>query len=433
MNPDNPVTQRLEKLQAQWQEFVDEPAAKVFRWMFLAEELPVYHGFADAENEDAGCTNDVFLEFRDSFANDTVHGFRLAANLQKVFQEAEQPEATGDGFPGPWVCPPRTAQDLATPYFLKCLKSFCDHYKDFLENVALVMLPESVSKMPLYVEWIAAFAQAPLPPQVRLLLLDDPSMPVYGTLAQKVPPGLVHTESANLEMGDALEELADEGDDAGAAFRRHYVAMTNQVGKKDMPKAEEHAKGALAITQADDIPHLEPSIYMTLAAGYQALGKFETALERYRSSKASADRSIAHKDPGAHKLKVQSIFGECGALIFLKRFDEAGPLYQEAAAVSLVAEDKPMALEAHRMAAFCYAKDSAWDDAWREGNAAITVAEGLERGELPKTGARFAARDLHKLSRKWRFSGEQRDEVDTRLERLLGPDWQLELEKELEP
>ena len=429
MNADNAITQRLEILQDQYAEFVTTPGAIVFRWLFQPDEEPMLQAFVDTENEDHGCTNDIFLRLRDGFANAEVHGFRLAKSLEQIFEHA--PEAV-ENEPPPlpaWKCPARTAEDKANPYFLKALKSFCEHFQEQLEHAVLVLTPVSISVPRIYVEWLAQLAQTQLPPQVRILLADHPSHPAYAELDQ-LAAGKVFVKSANLDMEGAIAEISEEDESPRGLYRKHYALMTIAVGKSDLAKGESHGKEALGVTASEDLPQLEPAIHLTLAAGYLGLKRHQEALDKYCLSEASSRKAVEKKEPEGPKLVVQSLLGKGGALVFLKRWEEAAKAYQEAANLAQ-ADDLPTSLEAHRMAAFCWAQDSRWDDAHREGVAAVSIAEGMPKEDLPRTGLRFAARDLHKLLRKWRYSSEERDAMDKRLEALLGPDWQEDLKKEL--
>ncbi|HOX53712.1 MAG TPA: hypothetical protein PKY05_19695, partial [Fibrobacteria bacterium] len=348
MNADNPITQRLEILQDQYAEFCTTPGAVVFRWLFERDEEPMLQAFVDTENEDRGCTNDLFLRLHDGFANAEVHGFRLAKSLEQLFERPPETKEGDPPAPSAWKCPVRTAEDKANPYFLKCLKSFCDHFQEDLELAVLILSPSSISVFKVYVDWLAQLAKSPLPPQIRILLADHPSHPAYAEL-DTLAPGKVFVKSANLDMEGAIAEIAEEDESPRGLYRKHYALMTLAVGKSDLAKGEIHGKEALGVTASEDLPQLEPAIHLTLAAGYLGLKHHQEALDKYCLSEASSRKAIEKKEPEGPKLLVQSLLGKGGALVFLKRWEDAAQAYQEAAGLA-TPDDLPTALEAHRMA-----------------------------------------------------------------------------------
>ena len=434
MNSDNPIAERLEILQTQWDDFATAPGARVFRWLFLPDEQDMLQAFVDSENADAGVTNDVFVRLCDPFANAMVHGTALAASFDAVFRDAAQPEGDPGSFPPPWHGPAPSASEAGDPYLLRCLQSFCDHYQGHMGLLVLILTPASISVPKVYHRWLADLAQANLPAQVRLLVPDHPSVPVHAALDSLAPPGTVVVKSANLDMPGAIRDIAEgscDEDDPASVFRKHYALMTTEVGAGNMTGAKVQADQALAITAAEDLPQLEPAIHLTMAAGHLGAKDYPTALERYRASQASSRRAMTKDDPGGAKLLVQSLFGECSVFLLVKDYASATPGYREAASVATVDKDPRTALEAHRMAAWCLSREGRWDDAHQEGVRALELGESLPPSELAQTGMRFAARDLCKVVRKWRFDSAVRDGIEARLATLLGPDWEAELDAEL--
>ena len=77
----------------------------------------------------------------------------------------------------------------------------------------------------------------------------------------------------------------------------------------------------------------------------------------YQASRPVPERALAAAHPAGHKLILQTWFGQAGAHLAAGQIDAAADCYRHAAATAEADRNLILTLEAHRMEAFCRARD----------------------------------------------------------------------------
>jgi hypothetical protein len=110
----NPTERRLDILYEQWDAFVQNPRARLLRWVIEGDEQPMIEAFLTVESdEDIGHTPDLFIRFSSAFSKPADHGFILLRELIGQYAAA-QDALREDGLSVHWQPPPirKTCRDI---------------------------------------------------------------------------------------------------------------------------------------------------------------------------------------------------------------------------------------------------------------------------------------------------------------------------------
>lgn len=421
---ENAITIRLEKLAGQWEEFCAQPAP-LLRWLFQPDEQGMLQAFVDNEMGEGATTEDAWVPLYSGFDSEYTHGYTLAQELGQLFASVEPEEDEK-----PWQCPAALRDENDCAYLVRCCRSFFEHHQEGFDHAGFLLNPQRIGNIKAYQRWLLRLLQEPHTPEVRFVVPDNARQPGYDALALQATPHKLASTYARLDMSGALAELTAPPDNPapGDLFRQHYVATQDAVGKGDMAGAQKSADAGFAITREQNWPQLAAPLSMLLAAGFIGQKQPGQAISRYRDAQTSADQATAQNDPAGPKLKMHSLLGECSVHVQEKDYETAAPLYAQAATIATQEKDQPMALDCHRMAAFCFSKEPRWEDAWRHGHGALAIAEEMGPEKIVNTAFPYAAKDLLKASKK-AGPDEESETLPPRIEALLGPDWEEKMKE----
>ncbi len=65
--PSNPIQKRLEKLEGQWTAFIEQPEARILRWIVDDDSLQMIQLVIDLQSEPVSEIPDLFVEFKTDF------------------------------------------------------------------------------------------------------------------------------------------------------------------------------------------------------------------------------------------------------------------------------------------------------------------------------------------------------------------------------
>lgn len=421
---ENAITLRLEKLANQWDDFCAQPAP-LLRWLFLPDEQSLFQTFVEIESGEGAQAEDAWVALHTRFENEYTHGYTLARELARFMDTAELEEGEKR-----WVCPEAQREENDCTYLVRCCRSFYEFHQDGFDHFGVILSPSGCANVKNYQRWMLRLVQEPVIAEVRFIAPDNARQPSYDALALQATPQKVVSIYAHLDIPGALAELSAPPDnpEPGDLFRQHFVATQSAVGKSDMVAAEQSADQGFAIAKEQNWPQLEAPLYMLLAAGFIGLKQSDAALEKYKLAQTSADKATEQNDPAGPKLKMHALLGECSVHVQERDYETAAPLYAQAALIASEQKDEPMALECHRMAAFCFSKESQWENAWMHGHKSLEIAEALGPEKVVNTAFPYAAKDLLRASKK-NGPDDERETLPPRIEALLGPDWEEKMKE----
>ena len=154
------------------------------------------------------------------------------------------------------------------------------------------------------------------------------------------------------------------------------------------------AQDALAFAQKQNWKDQEVVVYMLFAGALLKEKSFKQAINEYRTARKTA--KLAKKDghPAASDLILQTWFGEAGAHLAAGNFNWAAECYDQAAVIAQEVPNMILAIEAFRMAAFCYIRIPKAETAIERGMLAMQLGEKLKPKARTMTTLPLAAMDV---------------------------------------
>lgn len=411
----NPIMKRLELLYEQWDEFMDDEAARALRWVVRADEFRGVEAWLEAEgDEQAGELPVIFLRSEQAFEDPLAYAEALRQELCKGIEFAR-----ADGELGDFYMPQPRGQAIVD---LLELAAALAAYEDELPTVAaLVLTPSEVRDAQAWQAWLRAAARA-CPESVRLVVFDWAGAESLADLVASEPE-LVHTEQADLDLsGAALEVSAQAGrlDQPDGQFRHAYAQMLDAIGKGDMVAAQQHAVPAMEVAGQQGWGHLQLAVAFGLGSGFLQAKDPQRAIELYYQAE---QRALMGQQSGAAwalplQLKARLAMGAAG--VMAQAWPQATVLYLKTVPVAQACEDPLSELDCLRMASYCRANQGETVEAWTLGLAALELGEGMDADTRANSTMAYVGVGLERLAPQL---GVEWAPVEQRLIAALGPDW----------
>ncbi len=419
----NPVEQRIDRVRELWNEFVDDDEPRLLRFKGDAETLRLVEAFIALEGEEAGECPDLFLRFEEPFEQQERYGFQLRAALEMRI-DATKEEIAGEDFDAGWVCPEPRPGALDVDLFAASCTSLREHYADLMEHLAIALTPEVISDPKQWPVWLQRLLRSELPPEVRLLVLDDAADPLLDRLAE-VEPLRMRTVEPQLETQRLPLELARKirSTHPGHSFRLQYLAIDPAIASGNLGAARRAGEAALAVAVREQWLPMQVAAHMALSTAYTAFGKAKEARDGYRLARQAAIAAEEKGEPAGPKLVLQSRLAEASVLVGEEEYAEAAVLYEESAPSAEAQEDSMMLLECWRMASFCHESLEHDRRAWHCGWRALEAGEKLEEEERANSTLPYAGQGLLRLTERRLYRGQAR-KVRRRMVELMGEDWE---------
>lgn len=430
MNKQNAIQQEIEKLEQQWQDFIDTDLP-ILHWYFSPDSIQLAQTFIKIKEQLDEKNPELFIRLHSEFNNTDDFGGDLAIEMNQAIEagiadamqlEKEENISAEPGFQ--WQAPDLRLCQTGFHRFFRSCKNAVDTFGDFVHNITLVVTPTAVAKPEEYLDWWAQCcsinARFKWPANLRLIVLDTDPDSKLAQLARDNPQH-IHSINATANLPQAIQALLKGADDGSTAarFRQCNVDLQAAVGKQDRPAIETYSAAAIAIAKQENWLDLWAVVLLTRAAGYLTMQLFEPALSDYREAQTIAQQGVQAQVPGCDKLHVQARVCEGTCLFSANRFNEAAPAYDQAAQIAEQQDDFFMSLEAWRMASFCMERAKNNPQAWEFGKKALTIGRKMAREQRIQSTMPFLGQALLRISP----SAQVRDQVKITFGELLGEDW----------
>src|SRR5687767_12558814 len=116
----NPITERLERLYDQYIEFIEDPKARLLRWVIEPDEARMIETFLAVENSEGGELPDLFIRLLVPFDRPPLYALELRGALLDQYRESRSEIDLGD-----WS-PPSASSDTLLSLVETC-KSLLEH------------------------------------------------------------------------------------------------------------------------------------------------------------------------------------------------------------------------------------------------------------------------------------------------------------------
>ena len=422
----NPFEKELEKLDEQWEAFIDSELP-IFHWMFTPEDSQLGLTFIKVKEQLDEKNPHLFIHLNSEFDSAENFGHQLAIEMNQLIEEGltdEDEDASEDDNPLQWCKPDLNACRSGFQALFRSCNAVIQAFGDYVHSVTLAITPTAIADTRTYVEWWGQccdiHTEFTWPKLLRLIVLDTHTESALTHLARKRAQH-IHSAIAPVNMRDAMQAVLKAADDGspGAKLRQHMTDLQEAAGKQNRDALETHAVAALTVAQHQRWLDMWIAILLTRAAGYLNMQLFEEALQDYRAAQPIAQQGEEESIAGCGQLFVQAQVCEATCLFNMDRFEEAATVYDRAAQAAEQREDLFLGLDSWRMASFCMERKKDNTQAWRYAKNSLDVSRKMDAQQRSQSTLPFLGQAMIRLSP----TNEVRDQVKLTFNELLNEHW----------
>ena len=418
----NAIEQEVEKVETQWEEFV-ETGIPILRWLLTPGSNQLVSTFILTQENCDDSVADFFVPLYSPLKNAGDFGFNLVDELEQKMQEAAKSIDDEGQLSVDWPALDRTSNALET--LTLAAGSILDAFGEGFEYLVLVLRPSKVSSGRDWRSWCEGLAQIAInpnywPKNLRIVLLDDENYPVLDTVSEDNPQAIA-TRIPPVDLKGAMNAIFDEADDGspGAAYRKQMVALHHAAEENDIPLVESSTESAMKIAGAHQWYGLWVSALFVRAGVYVANERVEDGIYDYQTAQRYAKMGYEQGEEGCGKHQIFALLSEASAWIALKKWADATGVYQRSAALSEELEEHFFHMDSWRMVSFCQEQQNLRGEAWKSGQKALQAAESLEPDQREASTLPYVGESQTRLAP----SEQDRRTVEQKMVEFLGEDW----------
>ncbi len=421
----NVITQRLDILNARYEEFRENPDAKICLWLIQRDELPMLDAFFNVENTEHGNFPDLFLRFESAFEKAEQYQQVLSNELQDFLRQ-EKETLENDGMDSSFLANPAFRQTA----FLPALSLFANAVPDLQEGSVVAWLaPEYVVDYTAWEDWLVESLERGFSPKVRLMLACTAAEHSFARLRATFPKAFV-TIVPKLDMPAAMRQLAASGNrsDPGTQYRIHFVEMGQAATSGNFEKMQSEGLKAVNIAQQQTgWEHLEVAAYVSMGnAMLREKSRLSESLQFFDKACLSAKRAVQSGNPVGQIVLCQALFAKGVAYLNTKDFSQAAQVYESIVPVAEEVKNGTFQkMEAWRMAGYCHEQGRQSQHAWDCNLAALGVAEALDEQIRVNSTLPYIGQALIRLSETL-GKHQQLPQIRQKMETWVGPNWEAQ-------
>jgi tetratricopeptide (TPR) repeat protein len=390
----NAVERRLVELRLRWEAFAENPVPRLLVWTAPDAAMRLVRCFFAAQKSESEYTaRALFVVLDAPFEHAIQYSQALKEALAGQYA-ASREDLAREGLGSAWNADAAAFPDSAYG-FTQMLRSFGGTYHRSIGHLVAVLMPASVSSDARFTAWLGRALDADLPERLRLLVVDSLGTPRLSDL-RPVDPAQVWRETLALDATAVATETFAQERTVGPAgvFRNMLMALVALVEKGSLTQVQLKGADALAYVRKQGWKDQEVVVTMLVAGAMLKDQRFDHAIGAYREARATAGLAQQDGHPAASAMVLQTWFGEAGVELAAGRTREATTAYEQAAVVAQADRNAVLAIEAHRMAAFCRANLGEREAAIDRIGSAFKIGERLRPAVRIMTTLPIAANDL---------------------------------------
>jgi tetratricopeptide (TPR) repeat protein len=424
----NPVSQRIDLMRAQWEKAIAVPGTQVIRWFIKPDEWRMTDAFFEIESSAHGELPDIFFRMESPFENEKVYNKHLHEDWLERFNSDKETfallEASGVGInyiPG---------TDHTLSFFAELQKLATAISTPELErNIIVYLSPSSVNEVKVYVQWIEQAIKNSLPPQVKIMLVDDEEHKRYTRLSDNYPRQ-VKSIMPDLGMSKVMRQMATSGNPAApdVQFRKCVFEMADAVAKKDADLVESLGKKAVDIATKAGWKHLVATAYMITAGYLLSLKKYKRSESLYNEAINVSRSAYTDGDVACGILLIQCYSLQGASMQLQGEKSMAMQSYIQMAKQAEEMNDPLNAMEGWRLAAFAAEKSGKPKDSFDYYIHALEKGKQLDEKVRSYSGFLLVGEGAIEMAQ---LSGNNHrvPEIKEQMVTLVGPEWEKQLEK----
>ncbi len=460
MNAGNAVTRRLDHLQSHWDEFREQPDARICRWVVKQDAYDLVDAFYQVNADESSDSPDIFLRFESIFTDAQSFGQALSAELSDMV-EADREDLANEGIDIPWSSDHKINATNTAVGFLRNFFHFTSSL-DFDDDTLMVafIAPLTIQDRKQWQKWWADVVTLELPPQIRLMICEVFEDRQLDKIAEKNASKIATIKpqlDAPAVMRELMNEYGDQNDNC-THFRKAYFELTQSIGGQDREGIRKYAAKALDLARQIGLPHLEVTVLCTAGSGLVATGQLENGMKTYdearKIAKAAEPLPIIKEMPelkmdlpGGNifvQLGVQVLFFKGAGLVGAGLYERALEAYTQAdeELKRILSEKKTeeptdwsnggiplfQRLEALRMSGYCMEHCGKKQQSVAKYEEAVDISEKLDTDTRKSSTLAFTGRSLLSI---YKDQGKKQtfNSMQETLDRLLGKGWEETLPK----
>lgn len=301
----NPVSQRIDLMRTQWEKAIAAPGTQVLRWFVKPDEWRMVDAFFEIEASSQGELPDIFFKIETPFQDERYYLRQLHEDWKErydsdkeTFELLKQSGVAINYEPG---------DDHTLSFFDEIQKlAVAISTPELQRNIVLFLVPSSVSEVKLYLSWLEHYIKNGLPPQVKLMIVDDEENKRYTRFSDNYPRQ-VKTIVPDLNMSKVMRQMATSGNPAApdVQFRKCVFEMADATAKKDADLVESLGKKAVDIATKAGWKHLIATASMITAGYLLSLKKYKRSEALYNEAITTCRNAYADGDTACGILLVQ--------------------------------------------------------------------------------------------------------------------------------
>lgn len=377
----NPVTQRIARLTACWQDAVrDYPEARIFCWMgTVSVEYKMVQAFVAWHISDESDLNDLFLCFKHPFTAATAPGYgrQLISDTEKYIQAwNEDPDLVSQTGYIHWQARQVSISGNNTDarYFAENLATLATQLqvKSGEERLVAALFPQTTEDMTGWAAWLEQVLLAGLPDTVQLMVYDGHQYNALLPLAQKYPR-LFRRLQPDMDMFGAMSQIldnikagrSDETDKQAVTLQQRLLQLTEAIGQDKAAQVHTYASQAIALCRTHGWPQYEALVHFFVHGWHAANNRLSKALEAIDAAIAKSDEAIEQNYVDNDQTRYHYRIARGNLFFMRKKFEEAAVEYRQCLLYSRVGVSKPMLLGIYQMLGTSLRhsgnKKAAWD------------------------------------------------------------------------
>jgi hypothetical protein len=254
----NPIAILVSKIQRKWNEDVHPfKDVKLVRWIIRSEQARLYEGFLKLESSSHGSIPEVFVVLLTSFEDKKTFSKKLIAQWLEQYKtdkaKAEKETAGAATFSWDFSGVEKQLEGKNTDpdeLLLEMLHSFQQSIAGQQTKLVLALLPQTVSSVSDYGDWLNDRLKQGIPEHVRFSIFDYEEERYFDDLFKRFQYS-TKSLAVPIDLKGAIGKLAKMGDpnSTEVQFRTCMQEMGDATAANDFPRLEKWGTKALEIAQ----------------------------------------------------------------------------------------------------------------------------------------------------------------------------------------
>ncbi|ABC30275.1 protein containing tetratricopeptide repeat [Hahella chejuensis KCTC 2396] len=427
MTDKNPIERELEKLDAQWETFV-ESERPILRWCIDPDAGQLVAAFLKMREQFDETSGEFFVALHSEFLSLESFGYDLAEELNREIAAgvaASAEDEDGDEEVFSWRAPDPNKALSGHDALYKSCHQILDAFSDYFSTLVIAIQPHAVSDIKKLQRWLQLACEIHRDYKLwggnlKWIIIDNAQRPAFAKLAQDYS-AQIFSQTPPLNLREAMNKIMEEADDGspGAEFRQCFVDMNYAVQNNDLPALQRRSERALVIAAEQAWFDMQCSTLLLRASGYLNAKLPEKALMDYQQAQQCALKGVEAERPGCDKLLFQAHMSEASAYLSEKRYEEAAKRFRRSADIAETQEDAMMCVESWRLQSYCLERLKLKGYAWESALRGLKAAEAIEPEQRRYTTLSYLGETLLRVAP----TKEDKDYVHATMSELLGEAW----------